>query len=200
MRTYFNESHKKCSEACQQEVAEMSKQPLSEEQFRAQIDRNREASIRRANHPTAQTTYASGLICKPKSPFELFGIEVHKGWWPLVEPIYKRIQELNAAGANIEITQIKEKFGALRFYTHNTPEGIDAMIKKAQEQSIHICEDCGAPAERVIGNYKWIYTLCPSCLKKRGITIVETPEEADARRRRKQARPESESSAKTDLP
>ena len=63
MRTYFNESHKKCSEACQQEVAEMSKQPLSEEQFRAQIDRNREESIRRANHPTAQTTYASGLIC-----------------------------------------------------------------------------------------------------------------------------------------
>lgn len=135
---------------------------------------------------------------EPKTPFELFGMEVHKGWWPLVEPIYKRIQELNAAGANIEITQIKEKFGALRIYTHNTTEEIDAMIKKAEEQSIHICEDCAGPAVRVIGNYKWIYTLCPNCLKKRGITIVETPEEADARRRRKQTRPESESSAKTD--
>ena len=63
MRKYFNESHKRYSEACQKEVAEMSKHPLSEEEFRAQIERNRKESIRRANHPTAQTTYASGLIC-----------------------------------------------------------------------------------------------------------------------------------------
>lgn len=48
MRTYFNESHKRYSEACQKEVEEMSKHPLSEEEFREQIRRNREESIRRA--------------------------------------------------------------------------------------------------------------------------------------------------------
>ena len=63
MRTYFSESHKKYSEACQKEVAEMSKHPLSEEEFRAQIRRNREESMRRANLPTTRTMYASGLIC-----------------------------------------------------------------------------------------------------------------------------------------
>ena len=35
MRKYFSESHKKYSEACQKEVAEMSKHPLSHEAFRA---------------------------------------------------------------------------------------------------------------------------------------------------------------------
>lgn len=47
-RKYFNESHKNYSEACQKEVAEMSQHALSEEEFRAQIERNREESIRRA--------------------------------------------------------------------------------------------------------------------------------------------------------
>ena len=47
MRKYFNESHRKYSEACQKEVEEMSKHPLSHEQFRAQIKRNREESERR---------------------------------------------------------------------------------------------------------------------------------------------------------
>lgn len=42
MRKYFNESHRKYSEACQKEVAETSKYILSEEAFRAQIKRNRE--------------------------------------------------------------------------------------------------------------------------------------------------------------
>lgn len=45
-RKYFNESHKKYSETCQKEVAEMSKTALSEEEFRAQIERNRTESIR----------------------------------------------------------------------------------------------------------------------------------------------------------
>lgn len=48
MRKYFNESHRKYSEACQKEVAETSKLLLSEEAFREQIRRNREESILRA--------------------------------------------------------------------------------------------------------------------------------------------------------
>ena len=94
MRKYFNESHRKYSEACQKEVEEMSKHPLSHEQFRAQIKRNREESERRRKEstiwpsrtmttPTLQTLerhslavsksmaanafkYVSSLICKDK--------------------------------------------------------------------------------------------------------------------------------------
>lgn len=113
---------------------------------------------------------------KLKTPFELFGVEVGKGWWPLVEPIYNRIQELNAVGASIEITQIKEKWGELCIYVSGAPDEIYEMIRDAEKKSIHVCEDCGAPTERVVGNCNWIYTLCPSCLNKRGIKIIKALE------------------------
>ena len=67
------------------------------------------------------------------TPFELFGVEVGKGWWPLVEPIYNRIQELNEADANIEITQIKEKWGELCFYVSGAPDEIYDMIREAEK-------------------------------------------------------------------
>ena len=47
-RTYINESHRKYSEECQKAVEEMSKHPLSHEQLREQMRRNREESIRQA--------------------------------------------------------------------------------------------------------------------------------------------------------
>ena len=43
-RKYLGEFHKKYSEACQKEVAEMSKHPLSHDEFLAQIERNRRPS------------------------------------------------------------------------------------------------------------------------------------------------------------
>lgn len=113
-------------------------------------------------------------MSKLYTPFELFGVEVGKGWRPLVEPVYNRIQELNAQGANIEITQIKEKFGMLCIYVHNAPKEIHDMIRDAEAKSVHICERCGKPAGRVKSKSSWIYTLCPDCLEERGIEVVET--------------------------
>ena len=110
---------------------------------------------------------------KLPTPFELFGVEVEKGWWPLVEPIYNRIQELNEQGADIKITQIKEKFGMLCLYVNHAPSEIRDMIRAAEAQSIHICERCGRPAKRIISTWNWIYTLCPDCLKERGITVLK---------------------------
>lgn len=47
-RTYINESHRKYSEACQKEVDEMSKHPLSLEQKLEQMRRNHEESVKAA--------------------------------------------------------------------------------------------------------------------------------------------------------
>ena len=43
--TYFSESHRKCSEACQREVEEMMKHPLTAEQAIEQALRNKRASL-----------------------------------------------------------------------------------------------------------------------------------------------------------
>ena len=114
---------------------------------------------------------------KLHTPFELFGVEVGKGWRPLVEPIYNRIQELNEQGADIEITQIKESWGELCFYTHKATAEIMEMIEEAREKSIHTCEDCGKPAVRICSKTGWIYTLCPDCLKERKIQVLNTVSE-----------------------
>lgn len=109
---------------------------------------------------------------EPLTPYELFGIEIGKGWMPILEPVIKRIEELNEQGANIKITQIKEQWGALCVYLSCYTEELEKMIRAAEEQSVRTCENCGKPATRVWGKYRWIYTLCPDCLIARKIKVI----------------------------
>ena len=54
-KKYINESHRKYSEACQKEVAEMCKHPLTAEEKEEQMRRNKRLSFLRAtqrNKPT----------------------------------------------------------------------------------------------------------------------------------------------------
>lgn len=58
-------------------------------------------------------------------------------------------------------SQVKEKFGGLRFYmTHATDEMYD-ITDAAEQESEEICEQCGAPGE-LRGN-AWLTTLCQPC-------------------------------------
>ena len=62
-------------------------------------------------------------------------------------------------GWNKQITQVKEKFGGLCFYTNELPEGSIYFIIEADKESRTVCEICGEPGETV--NKKgWYYTLC----------------------------------------
>ena len=73
---------------------------------------------------------------KIPTPIELFGIECGKGWYKLIEPIIKYIEEYNQDKKEedkIKIIQIKEKFGELRFYTNFGTEELHKMIEEAEE-------------------------------------------------------------------
>ena len=58
-------------------------------------------------------------------------------------------------------SQVKEKFGGLRFYmTHGTDE-IFKLVNEAEALSYKTCEECGKPGEgRSDG---WVHTLCDTC-------------------------------------
>ena len=57
-------------------------------------------------------------------------------------------------------TNIKEKFGGLRFYmTKRTPE-MDHAIRRTEGQSIRTCEQCGKPGMQLKENHL-ILTRCP---------------------------------------
>lgn len=58
----------------------------------------------------------------------------------------------------IEVQQIKEKFGGLRFYYDGGDDEISGMVSMAESWANHTCEDCGNKGERRSGG--WIRTLC----------------------------------------
>jgi hypothetical protein len=61
-----------------------------------------------------------------------------------------------------QITQIKDKFGGLRFYC-SASEEIMKLVEEAEEKSYSICEKCGSMDDvKQVGN-GWIYTLCKNC-------------------------------------
>lgn len=106
----------------------------------------------------------------PQEPFDLFGIETDYGWYGLIIPIIKTIEKENlnrSAEDQIVITQIKEKFGTLRFYVNNAPDYIRDRIRVAEKESLNICEHCGSATNVSQQSVKgWISTLCDTCRSK----------------------------------
>ena len=55
-------------------------------------------------------------------------------------------------------TQVKEKFGGLRFYYNGGDDVIDGFGMMAEFMSTRTCETCGAPGKLRGGG--WMYTAC----------------------------------------
>lgn len=98
---------------------------------------------------------------------------VGPGWVPLVKELDRQILELCP---NRTISQIKEKFGGLRYYVSLNTEDVGAqkqawaLIADAEAESFRICEQCGAPGTtgpvRTTG-FGWVFTLCDTCREER---------------------------------
>jgi hypothetical protein len=98
-----------------------------------------------------------------------WGLEVGNGWFKLIDALCSCLQfdtdENNYP--QVEATQVKEKFGSLRFYTNGENDKQRGMISFAQSLSSIICETCGT-MEGVTQNEKgWISTQCDKCRKEK---------------------------------
>ena len=58
----------------------------------------------------------------------------------------------------VVITQIKEKFGGLRFYYDGGDEYIAGAVHLAESMSYKICEQCGEKGD--LRGVQWLYTAC----------------------------------------
>jgi len=88
-----------------------------------------------------------------KLPIQMFGVECGPGWRCLIDPLVRRCRI-----EGVTISQIKEKYGQLRFYVHCADDSLYAAIDDAEQLSYTICEECGEPGElRTDG---WWRTLC----------------------------------------
>jgi len=64
----------------------------------------------------------------------------------------------------IVASQVKEKYGGLRFYVEGASHRQYAVISFAESLSYHICEKCGS-TKNVGQTQGWITTLCEDCGK-----------------------------------
>lgn len=95
------------------------------------------------------------------------GIDCGGGWFDLLNQLCGCIHSY--CGDNkkpeIVITQIKEKFGTLRFYYNGGDETIGGMVWLAEYQSAFICEGCGKPSRVHKNKNHWYSTNCKECAK-----------------------------------
>jgi hypothetical protein len=89
-------------------------------------------------------------------------METLKGWHHLVHPL---LEQCKAEG--VEVLQVKEKFGTLRFYTAGNLSGsLRRMIDEAENQSSKVCEVCGKEGQ-LRSDLSWLKTLCQEHYKER---------------------------------
>lgn len=87
--------------------------------------------------------------------------ECGPGWAKLYTPLYEACEALN-----VDVTQVKEKFGGLRFYTGFRPEWLADLIHLVESHSHHVCEKCGEDGHtQSFGG--WYATLCPQHTRER---------------------------------
>lgn len=115
-----------------------------------------------------------------------FGFECGDGWYDLLykcaSKIEREIVDMKKADPSTPddelpcASQVKEKYGTLRFYMSFTSDAIEDIINEAEDESAITCEECGKPGYARDGG--WVRTLCDSCEHERNNykTVLEHEE------------------------
>ena len=77
------------------------------------------------------------------------GFECEDGWFDILDALCERIQFLidHNGIPQVRATQVKEKFGTLRFRVNGGSEEITGMLNAAEVFSSRVCELCGKPGK-----------------------------------------------------
>ena len=100
-----------------------------------------------------------------------WGFECGDGWYHIIDATCALIQnhEYNNKLNNVVMppviaTQVKEKYGTLRFYYDGGDDYIDGVVAMAEYMSEVSCETCGAPGK--LRDSGWMRTLCDEHAKE----------------------------------
>lgn len=103
---------------------------------------------------------------EPAPQISLFGFECDDGWYQIIEGLCETISQL---GVSLQVVQVKEKFGGLRFYYQEVEVDeeryaymVHGAVQMAESMSFQNCEVCGNNGElRKDGG--WLKTRCDDC-------------------------------------
>lgn len=97
-----------------------------------------------------------------------FGFECGDGWFSLIYKLSADIERLAVeSGLNPlsdewpEVTQVKEKFGALSYYMRGASEEMGKLIMEFEEQTARVCEICGKDGK--LRREGWLKVRCDGC-------------------------------------
>lgn len=106
-----------------------------------------------------------GRSRKHDEPIAWWGIECEEGWFETLDWLMTEIEKIDP-DHTVKVTQIKEKFGGLRFYINSGSDEVYKLINKAEEKCSTICEYCGRGSGRRRSG-GWIKILCDECEEQR---------------------------------
>ena len=136
-------------------------------------DIDRDTLINALHIPTDAGPYAEALERILRRIPDGWGrwISHDAGWYPIVIACDER---LAAIDPDYVVHQVKEKFGALRYYCAPSGEPspelwetFEDITGEAERASVITCERCGEPGVLHKANH-WLKTLCPSCAETLG--------------------------------
>lgn len=89
---------------------------------------------------------------------------VGPGWHFLLDTLFDHIEQMARDNSTqITVSQVKEKWGTLRIYSHSAGQfaGEDfAFVSALEHVSSRFCEDCAQPTLGVLREGSWLRTLC----------------------------------------
>lgn len=101
-----------------------------------------------------------------------WGFEHGDGWYQIIDSLCANIQnhinwqeKISNAVPQVVASQVKEKFGTLRFYYDGGDDYISGLVSMAESWSAVACEECGSPGTQ--NSQGWIKTLCQTHRKER---------------------------------
>lgn len=94
-----------------------------------------------------------------------WGFECGDGWYNIVNQLCSQIQHYidwknkkEEVVSQVVASQVKEKFGTLRFYYNGGDDYIRGLTSMAEAMSGVTCETCGKPGK--FRGKGWYYTAC----------------------------------------
>ncbi|MHB8883101.1 MAG: hypothetical protein ACYC69_16530 [Thermodesulfovibrionales bacterium] len=121
-----------------------------------------------------------GHTKSPQESLMCFGFCHGDGWYNLIYTLSCALANYmnENPGLQLEVAQVKEKFGTLRYHTEGGDDYTEKLINEACCKSSTICEECGEPAETK-RHSGWFATLCRVCAFAKGYDEPLQPEEEE---------------------
>mgnify|MGYP003653947129 CR=1 FL=1 len=105
-----------------------------------------------------------------------WGICTGDGWYNIIDTLCHGIQhridwkiKTNSPIEQVEATQVKEKWGGLRFYYEGGDDYIEGLVSMAEALSMTSCINCGIPVEETTRSWN---KICPSCEQMRHLSDI----------------------------